>query len=134
MSNARLRDHVKTDRAVRQCASVMSPLRSPRNESSPEGVCPDRPEKRNKCDSARKETKQNPPKKAKVRLSRKHEDSTPRLNETGNMNTEGISWRSHAGVMILRPRIVTIPADFRQVFPPTEWLAPTAVYTKTRFI
>lgn len=77
--------------------------------------------------------KQNKTKKKK-KLSRKHEDSTPRPNETGNMNTEGISWRSHAGVMILRPRIVTIPADFRQVFPPTEWPAPTAVYTKTRFI
>lgn len=38
-----------------------------------------------------------------MKLSKKHEERTPRPNEIGNMNTEGVSWRSHAGVMIPCP-------------------------------
>lgn len=44
-------------------------------------------------------------KKKREALSKKHEESTPRPNEIGNTNTEGVSWRSHAGVMIPRPEL-----------------------------
>lgn len=44
-------------------------------------------------------------KKLREELSKKHEESTPRPNEIGITNTEGVSWRSHAGVMIPRPEL-----------------------------
>jgi len=36
------------------------------------------------------------------KLSKKREKISPRLNEIGNTNTKGVSWRSCAGVMIPR--------------------------------
>lgn len=42
-------------------------------------------------------------KKRREKPLTKNEESTPRPNEIGNMNTAGVSWRSHAGVMIPRP-------------------------------
>lgn len=42
-------------------------------------------------------------KKKKKWSCQRNKDSMFRPNEIGNTNTEGVSWRSHAGVMILRP-------------------------------
>lgn len=97
-----------------QRAPTASPLQSPQQWGPPPPL-PTRgsPEltRQNQINTTglRKQTKLN----WKVRLWRQQEDCTLRPDETGITNTKGISWCSHAGVMLFCAPHCTISSKFQ---------------------